>query len=144
MVATAENAMLPLLRNLIGGVHTTVTKDAAGHVQLYVRPEVVLLESAPLELVAGACFTMFVTQILQVTFASLIANGAIERVIDEQKFHDASTSFGYFFAGDIFHFHAVHNRCAAAGYQLGHGSWIFFAAFAYLHQTGTAFTAAAF
>ena len=67
------------------------TVDTAGHDRLDQRPKIlvldrplVLLEPRPVEAVSHSL-------ILKIALATLVADRAIQRVIDQQKFHDALT-----------------------------------------------------
>src|SRR5690606_37470983 len=74
----------------------------------------------------------------------LITYGAIGWVVDQQHLHDALACFQHLRRGTVLHFHAVHHRSAARGYQLRHGAWVLLRPFAHFDQTGTALPAATF
>src|SRR6185312_4685600 len=69
-----------------------------------------------------ACAARTVTQgeILQIALASLIANRAIQRMIDQQKFQRAASSLEYLLSFGIDH-HALADRsCTGRLWRLGH------------------------
>jgi hypothetical protein len=102
------------------------------------------LKSAASKLVAGSLLTMLITEILQVTFTGLVADGAIERVIDKKEFNNAIPCVNNFRARDILYLHAIHDIRAAACYQFRHWSWVSGASFTDFYEAGTAFTSTAF
>ena len=69
---------------------------------------------------------MLESQVLQVAFAGLVTNRAIQRVVDQQKLNDRFTRFQYGGVGDIFYHHTILNGGGTGGHQFGHGSLILF------------------
>ncbi len=144
MIPSVDDAMHALFRELIGHIHTTEAHDTARHVEFDVGANVNFFEGTALKFVAGAGFSVLKREVLQVAFACLIADGAIERVIDEQELRNRRPGFrhsGIAFAG---HFHAVHDGRLAGSHEFGHGARVFFRAFGDTHEAGAAFTARAF
>lgn len=144
VVAPIDNTMYALLSELIGHKHTTEAHNAAGHVKFDVGTNVNFLKRAAFKLVAGAGLAVFKSKVLQVAFSSLIANRAIQRVVDEQKLGHRRPGFyygGIAFAGD---FHAVHDRGLARSHKFGHGPWIFFRTFRDAYKAGAALAPRAF
>jgi hypothetical protein len=84
---------------------------------------------------------MIITKILQVTFSCLIANRAIKRVVQQQKFNYTCPGVLHFFTGNIFNFHAIHNRGTATCNQFGHWPRILFRTLKYFYEAGSAFAA---
>src|SRR5687767_4966782 len=83
---------------------------------------------------------MIVTQILQMAFAGLVADRTIQRMVQQKKFNHTISGVHHSITGNIFYYHAVHYRSAAACYQFGHWPWISGRTCCYLYQTSTAFT----
>ena len=77
MVSPIHNSMHSFVGNLICYISAAVTKNATGHVQLYVRTNIFFFKSAAGKLVAGAFFAMIVAEILQVALTGLVANRTI-------------------------------------------------------------------
>ena len=67
---------------------------------------------------AGAASTVPDRQVLQLALATLVANGAVQRVVDEQKFHDRLLRFQGFFALGA-HNHALGHRRSTGGQGFG-------------------------
>src|SRR3569833_845703 len=93
MIAAVQNSVNPMNGYLIGSKYTTVAKDAARHVQLYLITNIDLLERTLVFFVTGFSCAMLKAKILQVTFTCLVANRAIQRVIDQQHFHHTFARF---------------------------------------------------
>lgn len=83
MVATADDTVYAVVGQLIGSEHAAVAQDATRHVQLDIRPNIDFLKSTTLELVACIGRTMLISKVLQMALTSLIANRAIEWVVEE-------------------------------------------------------------
>lgn len=88
MITPVEYAVYALLCYLVCGEDAAVAENATGHVKLDIFAEVVLFESAACEFIAGTFLAMLVTEVLQVAFAGLVADRAIE-VIKREEFHHA-------------------------------------------------------
>ena len=63
--------------------------DAAGHLGLHQRADVFIFDGALVFHEAVVGFAIGHGLVLQIAFAALIANRAIQRVVDKQEFHDA-------------------------------------------------------
>ena len=87
---------------------------------------------------------MVVPEILQMTFACLIAYRAIERMIHQKKFNHPSTGIFHFIARDVFNHHAIHYAGAATGLQFRHGARIFSRTCGNFNQARSALTTTAF
>jgi hypothetical protein len=74
----------------------------------------------------------------------LVANGAIERVIDQKKLYYTRACFQQIGRGKVLHFHAIHHRGAARSHRLGHGARIFLTAFGHLYDASAAVSTAGF
>ena len=61
--------------------------DAAGHDRLDQRPHMLFGHCPLVFLIAGEALAVSDALVLQIAFAALVANRAIERVVDEQKLH---------------------------------------------------------
>jgi hypothetical protein len=140
MITPVKHSVFTLFSQLIRNIHATVTKNAARHVKLYIWTEVVLFESTPFKFVPCCFGAVLVAEILQVTFARLVADWAIQRMIDEKQFNYTFACLQHFFAGDVLHFHSLHDVGAAACNKFGHRARIGFATFGNFHQAGTTFT----
>lgn len=124
MISPVEHTMHAFLGYLVCGEDAAVAEDAAGHVKLDIFAEVMLFESAAREFVAGTFLAMLVTEVLQVAFAGLVADRAIEGVVKQQKFHHAGTGIEHAVGSDVLDDHAIHHRGTATGHQLGHRAGI--------------------
>ena len=78
--------------------NTAGTMDAAGHDGLDERPHELLVDAA-LVFVEPAGMTAIAHRlVLQIAFPALVADRAVERMIDEQEFHDAVPRLANHFA----------------------------------------------
>lgn len=144
VITAVEYAVYTLRAELLRRKHASEAHDAARHVQFDVWPDVYLLECAPFELIASAGFSVLESEVLQVALARLVADGAVEWVVDEQEFRDSGAGLHdrcVAFAGDL---HAIHDHCLAGSHEFGHGARVFFRAFGDAHETGAALAARAF
>ena len=110
VIAAIDNAMHPLFGELIGYKYAAIAHDATRHMQFDIGADVYFFKGTTLKLVARARMTVFEGKVLQMAFARLVANGAIERMVEQEKFYDAGAGIGngrIAFAG---HFHAVHDH----------------------------------
>jgi hypothetical protein len=69
--------MHALIGHLVCREHAAITQNAARHMQLNIWTEVVLVKRTTLERITRALRTMIISEVLQVTFTSLITNRAI-------------------------------------------------------------------
>ncbi len=89
ILATARLAHLANASDLGGEAHATCAGNAAGHMGFNERPKIEIFRR-PLRLAETAKVDAIGHRlILQVTLATLIADRAIQRVVDQQKFHHA-------------------------------------------------------
>src|SRR5438132_874934 len=87
VLAAVSETELHDARDFLTEAHTARAVDAAGHVGGDQRTQV-LVEHHPLRLgVARARRAVADGEILQLAFAALVANRAVQRMIDEQEFH---------------------------------------------------------
>ena len=77
--------------HFLGKADAAGALDAAGHCGLDQRPHIFLGYGALILVIPARAATIEHRLVLQVAFAALIANRAIERVVDEQKFHHPFT-----------------------------------------------------
>ena len=117
VLAAADHAQLHDARDLLPEAHAARAMDAARHVGGDERAQVLLGHHALRLLVARAARPVADREVLQLAFAALVADRAVERVIDEQEFHDAVLR------GDRLlrvrpHLHAVGRGRGAGGQRL--------------------------
>src|SRR5690606_877907 len=120
MIAPIENAMHAVISKLIGNICTAIAKNATRHMQLNVWADVFSLESSFSEIKPRFFIAMLVAEVLQIALAGLVADGAVERVIDEKEFNHSISCVEHSFAGDVLHDHSVHHIGAAACNELRH------------------------
>ena len=90
MLAASGHAKLHDAGDLLAKTHATRAVDAAGHLLgRNQRPEVLVGNHALWFIVARAGASVANGEILQLAFASLVADRAVERMIDQQKLHHA-------------------------------------------------------
>ena len=87
MLAAAGGAELRIALDLLAEAHAARALDAAGHVGRDQRPEVLVLDHALALGEARDVAAVAHREILQLALPALIADRAIERMIDEQEFH---------------------------------------------------------
>ena len=73
--------------NFFTEANTTSAVNAAGHIGRNHRPKVFVFYRAFALVIAGQIPAITHGEILQFTFATLITNRAIERMVDQQKLH---------------------------------------------------------
>ena len=83
MVAAMKDSVHAIVSQLLRHINTAVTKDTPGHVQFDIRTDVNFLKSTTLKFVARTFRTMFKSQILKMAFACLVADRAIQWVIEQ-------------------------------------------------------------
>lgn len=98
--------------------------DAAGAVDAPVHvgddqgPDIFVLDCALVLVVAASSVAIVVGVVLEVALSSLVADGAVERVVGEQELHDsASGESGWFRIG--VYLHCRGDLRAAASYWFG-------------------------
>ena len=105
-------------RNFFGKADAAGAMDAAGHDRLDQRPHFLVVHRALVFLEAGAVVAVGHRLVLQVAFAALVADRAVERMVDQQEFHHAPAGLDRLFRirkDD----HAVQDRLGAGGDRLG-------------------------
>src|ERR1044071_1229475 len=90
---------------LLRYLYAAITKYAAVHVQLDLITNIDHFIFAPFEFKTGICFSVLVTQVLELALPRLIANRTIQGVIDEQKFNNPVSCLDIFSRKIIFYFH---------------------------------------
>jgi len=118
-VLAAEGlAEFHLAGDLGGEADAARAVDAARHVGRHQRAEVLVEDDALLFLVARGRRAIADREVLQLAFAALVADRAVERVVDQQELHHALLGLhGHFGMGP--HLHAVGDRRGAGGQRLG-------------------------
>ena len=92
--------------------------NAPVHVGDDQRSDIFVLD-CPLELVVSAFSeSIVVTVVLKIALSSLIANGAVERVVGQQKFHDTTASQSSVFRVGV-NLHGWGDLRAAGGDRFG-------------------------
>ena len=109
VLAAPDHAQLHDARNLLPESHAARAVDAARHVGRYQGPEVLVHHDALFFLVARPAAAVPHREVLQLALAALIADRAIERMVDEQEFHHALLR-GHRLLRVRPHFHAVGDR----------------------------------
>jgi len=109
--------------------HAAAAMDATRHIGGDQRAEVLVAHHALDFLVARRRAAIAHRQILQRAFAALIADRAVERMVDEQELHHTFLRIDRVFRAGV-HLHAVGHRCGAGRQRLGR---LF-----HLHQTHAA------
>jgi hypothetical protein len=66
--------------------------DASGHGGLDNRTDVFIFNGSFVFMESGFLVSVDSGNVLKVALTALVANGAVERVVGEQEFHDATTS----------------------------------------------------
>ena len=142
-ITAAQHAVHALVSDLVSGIDAAVAQDAARHVQLDIGPEVHFVEGAALFLVAGSAHAVLVRKVLQAALPGLVADRAIQRVVDQQHFHDAFAGIQYIFVSSILYHHAILYRRNARCNQFRHRARILGRTLRYFYKAYTAFTATA-
>ena len=83
MISPVEDTMFAFVGELVRCIYATIAKDTTRHVQLDIITQVVRSKCAAFEFVTGTLFAMLIAEILQVAFTCLVADGAVERVVDQ-------------------------------------------------------------
>ena len=95
VLATADGAELLHARDLGHETHTARAVDAAIHEGADQRPEIFVLDRALVVLEAAGVEAVGHGLILQIAFAALVADRAVERMIDQQEFEHAFACFSH-------------------------------------------------
>src|SRR5678815_1288778 len=102
MISPIKNTMYTVVSYLVGYIGTTITKNTARHMQLYVLPDVFADKCSSFKFVTGLFCSMCVAKILEIAFPCLVAYRAIQWMINKQEFHYPFSGVDHFFTGDIF------------------------------------------
>ena len=95
-VVPAKNAKVSSARVIVIKPDASITLNAAVHFVLYERPEILVSVSALFETIPAVNMPRHKRHILQVTFAALIADRAIMRMIYHKPFYYAFAEFDRF------------------------------------------------
>ena len=87
VLAAEHHADLRRPRHFVGEADAAGALDAAGHRRLDDRPEIFVVDRPLVLVVARMAAAIGDRLVLQVAFAALVADRAIERVVDEQELH---------------------------------------------------------
>ena len=118
VLAAAGGAELRHAGDLGGEADAAGAVDAPGHDGLDQRPQVLVLHGALALAVAAAVEPVGHGLVLQVAFAALVADGAVQRVIDEQELHHPPARLLHPGRVGVDH-HAVGHRHGAGRHRLG-------------------------
>ncbi len=130
MFAAEGLAQLHLAADLHAEAHAARAVDAARHfLGAHQRPQVLGQHHALFFLVARGAGAVADRHVLQHAFAALVADRAIQGVVDQEEFHHAVLRL-HGLGGIGQHFHAFGDRRGAGGQRLGR--------FFHLHQTHAA------
>ena len=104
--------------DLLGEADAAGAMDAAGHDGLDQRPHLLVVHRPLVLLEARAVVAVGHRLVLQVAFAALVADRAVQRMVDQQEFHHALAGLDRLLRiGE--HDHAVHDRLRARRHRLG-------------------------
>ena len=87
--AAEQHAHLRRARDLVRKADAARALDAAGHRRLDDRSHIFVFDRALVFVIAAVPATISHGLVLKIAFAALVADRAIERVVDEQKLHHA-------------------------------------------------------
>ena len=119
MLAAVDHAQLHHAGHLLAEAHAAGAVDAAVHLaHRNQRPHVFVKHDALLFGVTRGGGTVAHRQVLQLAFAALVANRAVQRVVDEQKFHHALLGFQRLVALGA-NDHALSDRRGTSRHRLG-------------------------
>ena len=119
VLAAMGHAQLHAAGNFLAKAHATGAMDATAHLfHADEWPDVLVEDQAFFFVVTRGTTAITHRQILQLAFAALVTDGAIQWMVDEQEFHhrllrlDSAIGFGV-------HHHALRHRCGAGRHGLG-------------------------
>src|SRR5207344_69731 len=113
VLAATDEPQFHVTRDLLPEADAARALDAAGHLLgRDERPQLLAKYDALRFLVARSRRTVPDREILQLAFAALIADRAVERVVDEQELHHALLRLDGLVALGA-HDHALRHRCRA-------------------------------
>ena len=118
ILAPARRAQFAHAGDLLAKTHAAGAVDAAGQVSLDQRADVFILDHPLLFLIARDIAAIAEREVLQLAFAALIADRAIQRVIDQEEFHDGFLRVQRGLGAGA-HLHVRHHWRGAGGQGLG-------------------------
>ncbi len=119
MLAAVDHAQLHHAGHFLAEAHAAGAVDAAAHLfHRDQRPDVLVQDDALVFGVARGRAAVANRQVLQLAFAALIADRAIERMVDQQELHHRLLRLDGLFALGA-HDHAVGRRRRAGRHRLG-------------------------
>ena len=119
MLATVGHAQLHGTGDFLTKAHTTCAVDAAAHLFHRDQRTDFLVEHHALFFFIARCGAAVTHgQVLQLALATLVANGAVQRVVDEQELHDRLLGGNRPVALGA-HDHALRHGCGTCGHGLG-------------------------
>ncbi|MCW0449263.1 hypothetical protein NB706_002097 [Xanthomonas sacchari] len=118
VLAAVHAAQLVGAGDVRGEAHAARALDAAGHLGGDQRPDVLVRHHALALVEAADRAAIAQRHVLQLALAALIADRAVQRMVDQQEFHDAALVLQRLVAAGL-HLHAVHDRRGAGRRRLG-------------------------
>ena len=125
VVIRAENTQVGAAGVIVVIAHAAIASDAAVHLMIDERAQVLVLVRAFLEAITARIVASHHRHILQMAMATFLTNWAVVRVVDHQPFHHRSAELLSFsvFNGDIGVVggwrHARHHQTAAGVVSIG-------------------------
>ena len=89
ILAAPDGTQIAHTGHFLGEAHTARAMDAARHGGFHQGADALVFDSPLVLAVAGMIATVSHGLILQIAFAALVADRAIQRMVDQQEFHDA-------------------------------------------------------
>jgi len=118
ILATLGRTELLLARDLLAETDTTRAMNTAGHIGRDQRADILVFDDAFAVVVTRNIPAVAHRDILQLALATLVANRAVQRMIDEQEFHRRLLrSDGL--RGFRKNLHALADRCRTGWHRLG-------------------------
>ena len=117
VLATADCSQFLQTLDFLAEANAARAMDAAGHIRGNQRAEVLVLDDALAIVIARHITTVAHRQVLQFALTTLVADRAIQRMIDQQKFHRRFLRRNRF-RRTREHFHAVAHRRGASRQRL--------------------------
>ena len=118
VLAAIQPAELRRARHFVHEAHAARAVDAASHDGGDEGAEILVRHGALVLVVASPVAAVGERLVLQIAFAALVADGAVERMVDEQELHDAFPGAAHQRAVGA-HLHAVGGGHGAGGDRLG-------------------------
>src|SRR6266496_4542335 len=118
VLAAPDHAELHDAADLLAEAHAARAVDAARHVGRDERTQALVQHHALLFGVARGALAVADREVLELAFAALVADRAVERMVDEQELHHAVLRVPRV-VGARKHFHAFADRRGASGLGLG-------------------------